>query len=111
MLKITQGDTVVFNFTAKTAGGTPVTLTGASFQTQMKSEDGDVVTFGNSKHTANPNQVTNKGKFTLTLTAEDSASIGEGANKDIVTKITIGSQIIYYHGNGILTVLPQEPVT
>lgn len=110
MLKITQGDTAVINFTAK-SGGSPITLTGATFETKVKGPDGEVVTFANSKHTANPNQVTNKGKFTLTLDETDTASIGQGDNKDVVTKITIGASVIYYHGNGILEVLPQEPVT
>lgn len=110
MLKVTQGDTPTFQLTAQLGSGIPYDLTGAVFTTVMKGPNGIVVAFPNSQHTANPNQTTNKGQFTLALTAVDTNSLGIGQYKEIITKVVQGSVVTQFHGNGILTVLPAVPV-
>lgn len=107
---ITQGDTPTITLTAQTGSGTNFDLTGATFQTQILGPNGTIATFANSKHTADPDQTTNTGKFTLTLTAADTALIGVGVDREIVTKVTQGSSVTYFHGVKVLTVLPNKPV-
>lgn len=108
MLRITQGDTVVFNLTAKNAGAT-VDLTGAVFTTTIRGPGGLIRTFANGQHTANPNQTTHKGEFTLTLSALDTASLPVWAGLEILTKIVISAATVYFHGADILTVQSNEP--
>lgn len=110
MLKVTQGDTITFQLTALLGNGLPYDLTGATFTTLIKGPNGIVVSFPNSQHTANPDQTANKGKYTLALTADNTDSLGLGINKEIITKVTQGSNIVQFHGNGILTVLAKVPV-
>lgn len=110
VLRITQGDgSVVFNFTAVN-NSLPVDLTGATFSTQIRGPGGTIKTFPNNQHTANPNQVANKGKFTLTLTKEDTDALALGVGHEVLTKVTISSVVIYYHGPDLLTVQPNVPV-
>ncbi len=110
MLRITKGDgSVVFNFTAVN-NSLPVDLTGATFSTQVRGPGGTLVTFPNSQHTANPDQTTNKGKFTLTLTKENTDAIAVGEGHEVVTKITISSVVIFFHGRDLLTVDANVPV-
>jgi len=107
-LTITQGDTVTFNLTAKNAG-LPVDLTGAVFTTTMRGPGGLVRTFPNGQHTANPNQTTHKGEFTLALSAADTASLVVFSGLEVLTKIVIGAATVYFHGPDILTVLANVP--
>ncbi len=110
MLRITQGDgSVVFNFTAVN-NSLPVDLTGATFQTQVRGPGGTLVTFPNNQHVANPDQTTNKGKFTLTLSAANTAAISVAEGHEVVTKITISGVIIFFHGRDLLTVDANVPV-
>lgn len=110
MLRITQGDgSVVFNFTAVN-NAQPVDLTGATFSTQIRGPGGTIRVFPNDQHTANPDQVLYKGKFTLALTKEDTDSLAVGPDHEVLTKITISSVVIYFHGLSLLTVQPNVPV-
>lgn len=109
MLKFTQGDTPTLNLTAQTDSGDPVDLTGATFTTYLKGKVGAVVAIPNASHTANPDQVNFKGQFTVAITAVESAACLEGTNKEVVTKITIGADIVFYRAQ-ILTVLTPNPL-
>ena len=109
-ITITQGDTPTLVLTAQTGSGANFDLTGASFQTQIMGLNGAIATFGNSKHTADPDQTTYTGKYTLTLTAADTQSILAGTDREVVTKVTQGSVVTYFHGRNLLTVLPAKPV-
>lgn len=109
MLRITQGDEVVFNLTAVNAGST-VDLTGAVFSTSIRGPGGIIVTFPNAQHTANPDQVLHKGQFTLALTASDTASLVVYADLEVLTKILLGGTTpIYFHGMNLLTVQANVP--
>lgn len=110
MLKISQGDTVVFQFTAKNGMGVPVNLTGASFVTEIRGPANVVRTFPNGQHTANPDQTLHTGEFTLALSDADTLSLALGRDQEIVTKITIGGSIVFFHGFNILTVLQNVPL-
>ncbi len=112
MLKITLGDYAVLVLTAKSGDdpSLPIDLTGATFETQIRGPGGDVVTFANSKHQADPDQVTNTGVFRLTLNATDTASLAAGPHREILTKITLSAQPIYYHGFDVLEVLENVPL-
>lgn len=110
-LTTTQGDTPLFAFQAQNGSGQPVNLTSASFQTQIKGVLGNVVTIPNSAHTLNVNQSgIGRGKFTVSLSSGDTQALEAGPYKEIVTRAIQGSSITYMHGQGILTVLPAEPV-
>lgn len=100
----------MFNLTAKNGAGAPVDLTGAVFTTQIRGPSGEVETFTNSQHTANPNQTTHKGEFTLSLSSMDTASLALGTGLEVVTKIVQGASTVYFHGRRILTVLQSEPL-
>ena len=109
MLIITQGDTAIFNLTAKSGDNTLVDLTGAVFTSYILGPLGVVKSFANSQHVANPDQINNRGQFTLTLSVTDTAALAIGEHKEVITKIVIGASTIYFHGVNILTVLPNIP--
>lgn len=110
MIQFTQGDVVTLQLTATDGNGNPVTLTGASFTTQIKGPNGSIISFPNGQHTANADQVNYTGQFTLALSATDTANCGLGANKEIITQVLISSSPIYYRAFNILTVLPNVPL-
>lgn len=105
MLQFTQGDAITLNMTAQDGNGNPINLTGATFSTTFKGTSG-TVTVPNGQHT-----VVNAalGTYNIALAAADSAQIGVGPNKEIVTTITQSGLPIYFHGKRILTVLPAAP--
>lgn len=110
MIKFTQGDTADLLLTAQDGQGNPVDLTGATFTTYIRIANGAVVTFLNSQHTANPDQVNFKGQYTLSLSNTDTVGIPVGINKEIITLIVIGATQINYRGPNILTVASPIPV-
>lgn len=103
----TQGDTATLTLAAQDGNGNPINITGASFVTEIRGLGGVVVSFDNSQHTIIDAV---NGVFQLALSQSDTESCGASGNKDIVTRITQGSTILYYRGQGILTVLPSVPV-
>lgn len=110
VLRITQGDAVTFNLTAANAG-VPEDLTNASFSTQIRGPGQTIVTFPNSQHTANPDQVNFKGQFTLELSSSDTASLIPYIGLEILTTINLGGTTpVSFHGFNILTVLQNVPV-
>jgi hypothetical protein len=110
MIIISQGDNAILTLIAQNGDGTPINLTGASFSTQIMGPTGTPVVFGNSQHTANPDQVDFTGYFTLTLAQTDTANLGAGSNKEIVTLITLNSNQVSFHGVAQLTVLYNQPM-
>lgn len=107
-ITITQGDAPTLTLYATDGNGNPVNLTGATFSTQILGPNGvGPVTFGNAQHA-----IVNAadGEFTLTLAASDTPNLGIGANKDILTQITIAGVSTYYWGRGILQVMPSTPL-
>lgn len=109
-LRISQGDSVLFNLVAENGASIPFDLTGAVFTTEIRGPGGTVVSFPNSQHTANPNQIGFTGRFTLALSAADTSSLAIGIGREIVTKVVQGSSTIYFHGVNILTVLASVPI-
>ncbi len=107
-ISFSQGDTIVINLTATDGYGNPFNLTGATFQTQILGPNGQAIaTFANSKHSIVSASL---GTYTLTLSSTDTASCGLGSNKEIVTQVTQGSNVIYFHGPNLLQVLPAFPL-
>jgi hypothetical protein len=106
-LSITQGDAVVFNFMASTGSG-GFDLTGAVFESYFEGVNGKII-IGDSQHLKDPDQIGNKGKFTLQLLDSDSANLKTGWNMEVITKVTQGSTVEYFHGRGILQVLSPIP--
>lgn len=110
MIKFTQGDTPTLTLTATTnCGVDKLDLTGATFESYFKGPNNTTITIPNSQHTADPDQVVNKGKYLLALTSGNTLAIAAGERKEIITKITIGGVITYFHGKNIVTVLPNTP--
>lgn len=99
MITISQGDELTLTLTC-----TNHDLTGATLTTKLKASDCTDVEIANSAHTINPNQVTNKGKFTVNLTAADTAKLQTGEGLSIITKIVQSGKTIHFHGIGVLNV-------
>lgn len=109
MIEFTQGDTAVLELTATDGDDNPIDLTDAIFTSFFRNAQGLTIPFPNSQHTADPDQITNRGQYTLSLGIADTQSIPQGPYKEIITKIDIGLTTIYYHGVGICTVLGPIP--
>ena len=105
--EFTQGDTAALELVAVDDSGNPINLTGASFSTQILGANGvGSVTFPNGQHSILNASL---GQFTLALASGDTASCGEGANKQIITTLTIGDIIETCRGVNLLTVYPPVP--
>ena len=102
-ITITQNDAVTLSLSAK-RGSAAFDLTGASFETKLLKADGTEVTITDGSHTADPDQVANKGKFTLSLTQAQTIDLKIGKGQSILTKVTQGSTVVHFHGIGVLTV-------
>jgi hypothetical protein len=107
---VSQGDSPTLGLVAM-ANGSPFNLTGATFTTFITEPNGSgVYSIPNSQHTANADQVNNTGFFIIALQAADTESLGLGPNKEILTEAVISGNTYYFHGLGILTVLPNVPL-
>lgn len=107
-LEFSQGDEVTLELAATDDYGNPINLTGASFSTQILGANGvGPVTFPNGQHSI---VSAASGTFSLALAATDTPNCGLGANKQILTTITIGGSPTTYRGNNILTVYPEVPL-
>lgn len=110
-IEFTQGDVTTLLLIATDESGNPVDLTGASLSTQILGPNGvGPVTFPNSQHTIAPDQVANRGKFTLDLSSEDTASCGDDTAKQIITESLIAGDSVYYRGINLLTVNVNVPI-
>lgn len=109
-IHFTQGDNAVLQLVAVDVNGDPVDLTGATFSSQIQGANGiGPITFANGQHAANPDQVSFRGQFTLTLTQTNTGDCGEGEHKEILTTITIGGNRIYFRGFNALQVYSPVP--
>src|ERR1041385_7516708 len=95
----TQGDQITLHLKARNQD-----LTGASLTTVFKKTDGTDLSIANSAHTIDSDQIANKGKFTLALAEADTQQILAEDGGSMLTKVVQGSDIIHFHGKGILTV-------
>ncbi len=115
VLEFTQGDTPTLNLEANVGEDTPYDLTGAVFTSYLKSTDDtavppNILTIPNAQHTADPDQAANRGKFTLALTAADTALIKAASGHELVTRVVQGGNTIYFHGRNLITVYKNTPV-
>jgi hypothetical protein len=109
VIELTQGQSTQLVLTAQVGdGSTGFDLTAATFETKIKKKSGTYETIPNSQHAADADQVTNKGNFTVSLLTTDTLSLKLGV-RDIVTKVTQGSEVTYFHGTGILNVVTANP--
>lgn len=110
-ITISQGDTAELELLATTGPDEiPFDLTGATLTTFIRGPIGAVVSFPNSQHTINSNQSTNRGQFSLSLSSDDTEELAIGPYREIITEVVQSSSTIYFHGFGVLTVLPNVPV-
>ena len=107
----TQGDDTVLLLLATNDQGVPVDLPGASLSTQILGPNGagqDV--FPNSQHTVDPDQVANRGKFSLALSSTDTGNCGLGQHKQIITEALISGATTYFQGPNLLAVYADVPL-
>lgn len=110
VLRLTQGDDITLNLKAIAgADGDAVDLTGAVFTTYLKGADGSSVIIDDADHTADADQVTNPGVFTCRVSDTKSALLKIGAKKEIVTKVVIASDTIFFHGIEAMAVISASP--
>ena len=109
-IKITQGDSITMNLTATTDGSTLFDLTGAVFTSQVIGKANDeIVEFADSKHTEAADQTADKGEFTLTLSATDTALLKVG-KRDLLTKVVQGATVTHFHGIDAVEILAARPL-
>jgi hypothetical protein len=101
---VTQGDNCNLQLVASTGAGLH-DLTGAVFETKVRGSD-EVLTIADGQHTADADQVANKGKFTIALQTAVSSELARGATPFVV-KVTQGTAIMHFHG--ILQVKGDDP--
>lgn len=106
-LRITKGDKVTLQLKVKHLGQYH-DLTGATLETRIAKSASEDIVIPNASHTIDPDQVTNKGLFSLLVDSVESAQFLAGGYKNIVTKVTQGGTVFYVHGRGILEVLNPE---
>jgi len=104
MITLTSGDTSPLSLTAE-SNGSAFDLTNASFQTLIKGAKGTRI-IGNSAHAIVSAPA---GTYTVTLSAADYEAIGTGVGKEIVTKVTQGSNVTHFRATNILTIYPGIP--
>lgn len=109
MIVITQGDSAILQLTAQDKDANPVPLTTATdFTTYMKGPNGVIVEFDNEQHEIVDAAA---GIYSLTLSSDDTGSIGLGLHKEIITRIVFsGGSTVYFHGFNVLTVLANVPL-
>ncbi len=112
-IEFTQGDTVSLYLIATDNNGDPVDLTDAVLTTQILGPNsvGPII-FPDAQHTI-ANQTTDKGKFQLDLSSDDTAACGLGPSKQIITEAVIGGMspsTVYYRAVNILTVNVSSPI-
>jgi hypothetical protein len=110
-LRFTQGDDFIAFLTAVNGNdGSPIDLTGASFQTIIRESNGNGnLLIPNGQHEANADQVNFRGQFTLTLANADTLLCGLGAHKELLTIITIGTTSVMFRAFNSLQVYPATP--
>lgn len=107
MIKITQGDLAILEFTAVDGNENPIDITGATFTTLINAANGaGVNSFPDVQHTIVDGP---EGRFNLTLQVADTQNCGQGLHKEIITQIVRGSTPIWYRGKNVLTVYPPTP--
>jgi hypothetical protein len=105
-LKVTEGDALTLALRAKTGSSSYLDLTAAVFETKLVGKTG-IKTIGDSSHVKAADQVANPGRFTLALTAAETADLKLGARKEIITKVTQGSSVLHFHG--VIEILDDQP--
>lgn len=106
-VKFTQGDKSTITLTLTDGNGNAVDITGASFESYFLGPNSITVTISNSAHTPT---VPASGTLTVALTAAQTASIEDGAGKEIITKVTfLNGDIMHFHGREVLTVYKAAP--
>lgn len=106
-ITITRNDAVTLTITAnKDAAGHD--LTGATLETRLPgAKVGEVIVIGDDAHTLG-NQNTNPGRFSVALTAAESARLRIGDNLPIITRATQGASVVHFHGAQTLRVLSDK---
>jgi hypothetical protein len=99
MITLTQTDALVLTLTC-----TNHDLTGAVLQTHFKTASGADLIIPSGQHTVDPDQVSNKGKFTVSLLTTDTAQMAVGTQLNFLTKVTQGGSIVHFHGRKLLNV-------
>lgn len=111
IITITQGDTATLQLESVVGDAkAPLDLTGATFTTEIKKNDGTIATFANGQHTANADQTGHRGQFTLALTSSDTTTLMLGS-REVLTKVVISGVTTQFHGVAILSVLSSLPTT
>jgi hypothetical protein len=99
----TQGDKVTLRIQLK-VNGEAINLTGATLTTKFLKTDGTEHTVTDDDHTIDPDQVTNKGWFDVTINAADTANFMTGVKLSFITKYVLDTDVKHFHGRKILTV-------
>lgn len=103
MIKISQGDRAVLNFTLTTGTGTAFDLTGATFSSKILGSDDVADTFDDDHHTI---VVAADGTMQLTLSTTETAALKPGL-REVVTTVTQSGNPVKFHGQ--IMVLSGDP--
>lgn len=94
MIKITQGDYAILNFSLKSGESAAFDLTGATFETKIIGSDDAVDTFNNAHHAI---VSASAGTMTLTLSEAETAALKVGT-RQVKMKVTQSAHDKFFHG-------------
>lgn len=105
----TKGDDAALQVRIK-RNGEYVDLTGYSFETYFRKEDGEIYTVLDEDHEINEDQETNPGKMIVNIASVYTATFRAGNNLTFITKVTNPSgKSVHYRGSGLLFIMESEP--
>ena len=94
MIKLSQGDYAILNFTLQRGSGSAHDLTGATFESKIYGSDGALDTFNNAHHAI---VSASAGTMTLTLSEAETAALKVG-RREVVMKVTQSAHDKFFHG-------------
>lgn len=101
----TIGDSMLMSLRARDAEGEYHDLTGATLVTKFAMANGNELVIANSAHTIDPDQDTNPGKFTVTLTEAQTLKLKPStAKQSLITKVQQGSDTLQFHGKELIVI-------
>lgn len=85
-------------------------ITGYTFETYFRKENGTIFTVPNEDHEIDEDQVTNKGRLTINIASADTSLFKPMNQGTLIIKVTnpLGKSV-HYRGTGILFILEKTP--
>lgn len=103
-ITLSLGETPTLTITVTTNGVTGFDLSGATMETTLKNADDTNLVLADGVHILDPDQSANPGKFTVAITAIQSALLKVGNGQTFLVKATITSKDYFFYGDRLLNI-------